>query len=788
MAQLIRTIYDKGEVNEGETRLLAFLEKNLPDTYLVVPNVELPHTNPRNRAVEVLEYDCLVVAPHAIYHLENKDWNGYLTGDDREWFLNGRPKGNPLRTCAYKTKVLASKLKEQETSWGRAWVASAITLSHPSMVSMQLEGDSADVAFTLDKGLTEFLQDPDRARSFAGKIQDLQDPICRYLTARQAPAQRRHRLFETEYEIIEILNQTDSRTDYLVKPKGVQTNLYRKVSEYAVSLAHLDAHARRLRLGGIKNQYTALRKMASSPHILHVDFRSDDEQGYFYEISDYLEESSLRRELQQRTLTFQDRMGILRSIAQGLKVAHAAGVYHREVCPDNVYLGVDGSAFLANFGKSYFLDAERQGHTVFPTLRDEELSVYMPMEMARPHEADARTDVYGWGMTAYETLVGHLPRYDDGDDFTQWNDLDHFGGRLKPEQLPHAVQPELPNWTDELINRCLQLNADDRFASMDEVLKFLDAVKQQARDTAEADSPNRVAEVAVKYSYRDSEELRQGDKINDFLLIDKIGNGGYSEVWRVKHTIQGRDYAMKVFYPSVQFDSILDEYAALADVEHVNVVRFRWNGRLSNGRYFTLMDLLEGDCLRDYVYGNPPLGMTFPNVFRAGQELGQALTYLHERNILHRDIKPHNIIWHRQERFVLIDFNVASIAANTDRVGTDAYAPPDKVQDNRRMAWDASCDTFALGVTLYQVVCHAHPYGKNQQPTLTNPPTDPRRHVENLSNAFADFLLKAVQPRTANRFSTASEMLTALEAIGPRWPYPTDTAHRSSASGQRINH
>ena len=645
------------------------------------------------------------------------------------------------------------------------------------MVSMQLEGDSAEVTFTLDKGLTEYLQDPERARSHADKIADLQEPIARYLSGQQVPAQRRARRFEAEYEVVEVLDQSDSRTDYLVKPRGVQTNVFRKVSEFAVSLAHLDAHERTLRLGQIKNQYHALRHLASSPYILHVDFQSDDEQGFFYEITDYLEESSLRVALQRRTLTFQDRLNILRGVALGLKVAHAAGVFHREVCPDNVFLGADGFPFLANFGKSYFSDTARQGHTVFPTLREEELTAYMPAEMARPHDADPRTDVYGWGMTAYETLVGHLPRYPDETPLTTWHDLDHFGGRLKPAQAPTTVQPELPEWTDELVDRCLRLEPDERFGSIDEVLSYLETASQ---------SPARAAEPPVPYSHRDNEHLRQGDKLNEYLLIEKIGAGGYSEVWRVKHTIQSREYAMKVFHPSVQFDSVLDEYEALRRTDHPNVVKFRWNGRLGNGRFFTLMDLLEGDCLRDYVYGNPPLGMTLANVWRAGQELSRALVHLHgqEPPIRHRDIKPHNIIWHRQERFVLIDFNVASVNNDTARVGTDPYVAPDKVQDNRRMQWDDSCDTFALGVTLYQLVCHAHPY-KNQQPTLTQLPTDPRQHAPHLSDAFAGFLLRAVQPRSAERFATAADMLTALEAIGlngltrptqrPKEPMSTET-------------
>jgi serine/threonine protein kinase len=336
--------------------------------------------------------------------------------------------------------------------------------------------------------------------------------------------------------------------------------------------------------------------------------------------------------------------------------------------------------------------------------------------------------------------------------------------------LPQAVQPELPAWINELIDRCLRHNPEDRFGSMEEVLSFIENARRTAENgpTSRQNQvlvANQTAEQNAAYSNRDSEDLRQGDRAGDCLLINKIEKGGYSEVWRAKHTIQGRDYAMKVFFPSVQFDNVLVEFDVLNDLSHPNVVKFIYNGRLANGRYYTLMELLEGDNLRKYVFGNPPQRLTYPNVYRAGQELCAALTYLHSKGFIHRDIKPHNIIWNRQERFVLIDFNVAGTEANTDRAGTDAYAPPDKLEGNRRTRWDASCDTFALGVTLYELVCHKHPY-RSGIPTLTNAPEHPRSYNSDVSDEFAAFLLKAVQPRTADRFETAADMLTALKDIG----------------------
>lgn len=87
--------HSEGAVNAGEERLLKFLEVNLPEDYFIIPNAEFASVNPKG-GVQYLEYDCLVVAPHGIYNLENKDWGGHLEGDDHAWFLNDTERANPL--------------------------------------------------------------------------------------------------------------------------------------------------------------------------------------------------------------------------------------------------------------------------------------------------------------------------------------------------------------------------------------------------------------------------------------------------------------------------------------------------------------------------------------------------------------------------------------------------------------------------------------------------------------------------------------------------------------------
>ena len=112
MATIIKPPYFESVVNAGEQKLIDFLEVNLPNDYFLIPNVEIASTNPKNNRTQYWEYDLIVVAPHAVYNIENKDWKGRIEGDDNYWYLNDRQMTNPLKTGRQKTAVLASKLKE----------------------------------------------------------------------------------------------------------------------------------------------------------------------------------------------------------------------------------------------------------------------------------------------------------------------------------------------------------------------------------------------------------------------------------------------------------------------------------------------------------------------------------------------------------------------------------------------------------------------------------------------------------------------------------------------------
>lgn len=743
----------QGPVNKGEERLLNFLKVNLPDDYYLLPGIEIPNLNPRNGQVQYLEIDCLIITPHAIFNIENKDYAGRLEGDDNFWYHKDREMRNPHKTVGFKSRVLAGKLKTINHSYGRAWIQSLITLSHPLQNKSGIWGAHVNATFLLNDKLIEHITNPSAVNKVKDDIKDIyipiRDEICGTAHQRK-PEQKR----EIEgYEIIDILDQDQNYTEYLAKPKGVTSAVRKRIKEYALDLPSLPEELRERREKQIKNQYVALSKIKTNPFILNVSFKIDDEAHRFFEITDYLDENSLRAELKRKTFTFQEKLSIIDNLITALKAAHAEGIYHRDVSPENVYL-TGGYACLGNFGKSFFIDHHSEGYTVQATLTEQTATAYHAVELLQK-DSYASSDIYSLGVLAYELFVGKVP-------FASPFELIKLGGSLPPNLMPSNVNPALPKWLDELCNHCIRTSPEDRWVSLDEMQDFL--AKQSVVEIPKEEAKSASSPAA-------EQTFDVGSRILDYTIYGKLGSGGYSQVYKVKHSLRSNTiYALKVFHESVHASSVMDEYQALVDLQHPNIVKFVWNGTLPSSQFYTLMEYLDGENLKDYAKGEKRLPLF--RVYQVAKDILSALVEMQGKNppLYHRDIKPQNIVFDNEDRFVLIDFNVASaLENNKEHVGTHPYLAPDLVADGYKVNWDKSADPFALGITLYELACKTYPWnGSIKMPLLEKQPTHPKEVNPTLSDEFANFLYKAIQPRLNDRFKDAYEMLKALELIGDK--------------------
>lgn len=754
MAKIIKPPYFDSVVNAGEKRLLDYLQVKLPDNYFLIPNVEIASTNPRNNRTQFWEYDLIVVAPHAVYNIENKDWKGQIEGADDYWYINDRQKPNPLKTNRQKTAILASKLKEANRDWGKAWVQNMVSLSYPNSFEPLLWQEAAKLSFTLTDKLIKYIVDPEQIGKWDDAIVDVQNDIVQFLIGEQNKKSPDQKKEIQGYTIIEILKQeSDNYVEYLVKPKNVTSNIRKCVKEYALQVVGLSPGGLRSREESIKNQYNALQKIRSNPFILPVEFKIDEENHLFYEITDLMEEDSLRSAARNKTFTFDERINILRNVMSALKSAHKEGIFHRDINPENIFLN-NGYAYLGNFGKSYFTDHNENGYTVMHTITESNVTPYHPLELIAK-DASRASDIYSLGILIAWLFTGKEP-------VKSPFELDKLGGTLPKDKWPSATNNSLPKWIDEICLKTILTDCDKRIDSIEELENFINnAIKLESSNKEETkNTTSNTSQIT------DSYEVKEGDRVGDYIIHKILGRGGYSRVFKAKHDLQGRDYALKLFHESVNISSVLDEYNALIKLDHPNIVKFSWNGKTPQNQFYTTTEFLDGDHLGKYTKTDANLPIS--TIYRLAQEMLSALEYLQSREkpILHRDVKPQNIMWENEGRFVLIDFNVASLIENdTSYVGTNPYLAPDLL-DGHKINWDFSADTFALGITLYELVTKNYPWPQTRIPSISITPTTPTEYNDRISEEFSEFLLKSIRTDKKRRFSSAKEMLSCLEEIG----------------------
>ena len=754
MARIIKPPYFDSVANAGEKRLLDFLEINLPNAFYLIPNVEIASTNPRNNRTQYWEYDLIVVAPHAIYNIENKDWKGRIEGDDNYWYVNDKQRNNPLKTGRQKTAILASKLKEHDFSWGKVWIQNMVTLSFPNTYEPSLWQGAGKLTFQLNEKLINYIKDPFQIGQLEDDIAKIQTQLVQFLTGEQsqkAPNERR----EIEgYEIIEVLHQENNYAEYLVKPKGVASSIQKIVKEYALQVMGLGEEELLARENQINNQYRALNRIKAKPFILNVEFRIDEENHLFYEISDYLDQNSLKVEIRSKTFTFQEKINIIINIMAALKEAHKENVFHRDINPENIFM-TGGFAYLGNFGKSYFSDESRQGYTVMPTISESNATAYHPLELT-VGDASRASDIYSLGVLIYWLFTGQEPVKNPFE-------LNNLSGRLPEDRLPSKINNALPKWLDELCNRTILVDESLRYDNIEELEDFFN---KALKGNPSSDSELKVMPGAIPAI--DTYDIKEGDSFERVYLIQKVlGKGGYSRVFKVLQQLQGESFTLKLFHESVNAQSVIDEYKALKKLDHPNIVKFVGNGKSIDGQFYTIMEYLEGENLS--IYTRTDARLSIKRVFQVAKDILSALVAMQslEQPILHRDVKPQNIVWDNEQRFVLIDFNIASFAENNhDFVGTNPYLAPDLIVDGTKIKWDTSADTFALGITLYELLCKQYPWSPGKLPILSKEPIHPKLIEERLSDDFANYILKAINPRSESRFASAKDMLDALLLFG----------------------
>ncbi|MHC4941429.1 MAG: protein kinase domain-containing protein [Planctomycetota bacterium] len=261
-----------------------------------------------------------------------------------------------------------------------------------------------------------------------------------------------------------------------------------------------------------------------------------------------------------------------------------------------------------------------------------------------------------------------------------------------------------------------------------------------------------------------------GTDLGHYHIVDEIGRGSMGVVFEAAHKITKQSVALKVLPPHISGSDkvirrFLREAESVAKLNHPNIVKIYDIGQKAS-LYFYAMELIDGDPLDEILKaGSLP---TFKRVGKLMAQACEAVHFAHQHHIIHRDIKPGNIIVEQGDKVVITDFGLArqekaaTLTESGALVGTPIYMSPEQVI-GKRGGVDPRTDIYSLGVTLYQMLAGYPPFQSESTQRILNlileeEPVPPKRQRSHVPRPLSIIAMKAIEKDPDQRFQTAQEM------------------------------
>lgn len=411
---------------------------------------------------------------------------------------------------------------------------------------------------------------------------------------------------------------------------------------------------------------------------------------------------------------------ILTALAEQLARWHGQGIWHLALHPALIYVNLDShghsDVHIIGVGLARALEQFR------PVAEGAALSYLSPEQHSDATEqpVNGSADIYALGVLHIQVLLG-VPLVGK----QSRERIEEYLSRLEQQSLAGELL--------RLLRKMLAQRPAER-PTIQEVIKTLRFAVDEARSTETVFQRKISSETPLPASQLSpqpatSTDARLGTLCGNFRILRKLGEGGMGVVYEAEHCQIGKRAAVKIMHPefaeNAEFTSrFLNEARAVNIIRHPGLVEIFEYGQLPDGTLFIVMEFLEGQTLAERFLRDGQQNPLFLTL-QIGYQVAQALAAAHDKGVIHRDLKPDNIMLindplHPDElRVKILDFGIAKLARrstpglkNRTRVGaymgTPLYMAPE--QHGRAEEVDGRADVFSFGVILHELFAGKAPF------------------------------------------------------------------------------
>lgn len=517
-----------------------------------------------------------------------------------------------------------------------------------------------------------------------------------------------------------------------------------------------------------EREIAVLRKV-EDPHLVGYRDEGVDAEGHPYVVMEYLPGADLRRLVALREherLSLGEALFVLSACAGGLAALHAADVVHRDIKPSNLLATINGRVVLTDCGIALAGDVTQR-----LTAQNRVLGTpqYVAPELLTDAEPTPAADVFSLGAMIWRLLTGKRP-------FPGKRIVDVLQARLTQTPAPiDETCHDAPVWLVKLVQRMLDRDPEGR-PSVGEIRKLVDGSELLPTQEAMATRwREELQELSLERgSLAQDTRVQSGDQFLNYHIEKELGRGGMGVVYQAFHQGLRKRVALKMLLQGAlasdrERQRFLREAEAVAGLEHPAIVPVLDAGE-REGTYFLVMDFVEGQTLGEW-YPDQPREATLA----AFMEVCEGVHHAHTRGVIHRDLKPDNVMIDTAGHAHVLDFGIAKTGAEDESasltqdgsiLGTLRYMAPEQARGATKEV-DTRSDVYALGSVLYELLAGRTPFRGSLHELLHRvvheDPPPPTHWVKELPWELEAICLKALEKDRDRRYQSALELRRDLE-------------------------